>query len=79
MILVSDDNTNFREILGGELRRIVGDISPGEDFPFESFSFVPQTARYVKVVGTSHYRQPERPITNPSPGGGLNEIRIFAN
>jgi len=78
-VLVSDDNKTFREILSGELLRPEEKKSPGEDFPFESFSFPPVTARYVKVVGTSHYNSPERPPEHPNQGGGLNEIRIFSH
>ncbi len=77
-ILVSSDNKTFREILSGELARIVEAPSPGEDIPFETFTFPALEARYVKVVCLSHYSHPTRPASNPNHGGGLNEIRIFA-
>ena len=68
----------FKEILTAELRRIPELPAPGVDFPFESFPLDPVSARFVKVVGTSHYRHLDRPPENPNHGGGLNEIRIFA-
>ncbi|MES2660178.1 MAG: discoidin domain-containing protein [Verrucomicrobiota bacterium] len=77
-IRVSDDNQNFREILHAELRPIPDLPPPGVDFPFESFSFAPVKARYVKVVGISYYRSAKYPPENPNEGGGLNEIRVFA-
>jgi hypothetical protein len=77
-ILVSDDGMEFREIFKTELRRIPELPAPGVDFPFESFTFDPVRTRFVKVVGLSHYRHPDRPLDNPNHGGGLNEIRIFA-
>ncbi|MES2924903.1 MAG: discoidin domain-containing protein [Verrucomicrobiota bacterium] len=77
-VLVSDDGLDFREILQAELQRIPELPAPGVDFPFESFSVAPVSARFVKVVGVSHYRHPERAPENPNHGGGLNEIRIFA-
>lgn len=77
-ILVSENGEDFHEILAGELKPIPELPSPGVDFPFESFSFPPVTTRYVKVVGTGHYRHPDRPMDEPNHGGGLNEIRIFA-
>jgi hypothetical protein len=76
--LVSDDNQIFREILAGELAAISPPPAPGEDFPFETFLFEPVTARYLKIIGTSHHRHPARPEADPDHGGGLNEIRIFA-
>ncbi len=77
-IQVSDDNLAFREVLQAELRRIPDLPAPGVDFPIESFSFGPVSARFVKVVGLSHFRKPERPFEDPNEGGGLNEIRVFA-
>lgn len=77
-VLVSENGRDFREIFQAELQRIPELPAPGVDFPFESFSFAPVSARFVKVVGLSHYRDPERPPENFNHGGGLNEIRIFA-
>jgi hypothetical protein len=77
-VLVSIDNQNFREILRGELAAIDHLPPPGEDFPVESFRFEPVEARYVKLVGLSHYRHPDRPATDENHGGGLNEILIYA-
>ncbi|RYD35189.1 MAG: hypothetical protein EOP87_07775 [Verrucomicrobiaceae bacterium] len=77
-LLVSEDGVEFREILQGELARIEGPVRPGVDFPFESFTFEPVVARYVKVIGTSHYRERGGPEDDDHQGGGLNEIRIFA-
>lgn len=77
-ILVSEDGGHFREILQGELARIAGPSQPGIDFPFESFAFEPVVARYVKVIGLSHYRERDGTVEEENQGGGLNEIRIFA-
>jgi hypothetical protein len=77
-LLVSEDGVEYREILQGELARIAGPVQPGVDFPFESFTFEPVVARYVKVIGTSHYRERGGPEDDDHQGGGLNEIRIFA-
>ncbi len=77
-IQVSNDGEDFEEILRDELARIPELPAPGEDFPFQSFSFPPVTARHVRIVGLDHYRAPERPLENPNHGGGLNEIRVFA-
>jgi F5/8 type C domain len=77
-VLVSEDGVHFKEIFTAELRRIPDLPAPGVDFPFESFPLNPVRARFVKVVGTSHYQHPDLPPENPNHGGGLNEIRIFA-
>lgn len=77
-LLVSEDGVEYREVLQGELARIAGPSQPGVDFPFESFTFEPVVARYVKVIGTSHYRERGGPEDDDHQGGGLNEIRIFA-
>ncbi|MFD0892027.1 discoidin domain-containing protein [Luteolibacter ambystomatis] len=77
-LLVSDDNVSFREVARGELAQITELPPPGTDIPFESFRFAPVTARYVKLVCLSHWRNASRPVSNPNEGGGLNEIRIFA-
>lgn len=77
-VLVSDDGVSFREIFQVELQRIPALPAPGVDFPFESFQFASVSARYVRIVGLSHYRLAGRPDENPNHGGGLNEIRIFA-
>jgi len=77
-IQVSSDNQSFREIFRGELQRIVDLQSPGVDFPIESIRFDPVSTRYLKVVGLTHYRKLDRPLTSPNEGGGLNEIQVFA-
>lgn len=77
-LLVSEDGVDYREILQGKLARIEGPVQPGVEFPFESFSFGPVVARYVKVIGTSHYRERGGPEDDDHQGGGLNEIRIFS-
>ncbi len=77
-ILISDDNRSFREILTDELAPVGPPPPPGQDFAFESISFDPVTARYVKIIGLSHYRHPDRPTSDEDHGGGLNEIRIYA-
>ena len=77
-VLVSDDGMEFREIFTADLARIPELPVPGVDFPFESFPVAPVRARFVKVVGLSHHRHPDRPPADPNHGGGLNEIRIFA-
>ena len=73
-----EDGEDFREIFQAELAPIPVLPPPGVDFPFESFVFPAVEARFVRVIGLSHYRHPERPPENPNEGGGLNEIRIFA-
>ncbi len=77
-VQVSADGVDFREIFTAELKSIPLLPPPGVDFPFESFTFPSEKARYVRVLAHSHYRHPERPPENPNHGGGLNEIRIFA-
>ncbi len=77
-ILASDDNKAFREIATGELARIDQAPSPGEEIPFETFSFPAVETRYVKVICRSYHRHPTRPASNPNHGGGLSEIRIFS-
>ncbi len=77
-ILTSTDGANFQEILRTELPRILASSEPGVEFPFESLKFPVTTARFVKVVGQSYYRHPERLAADREQGGGLNEIRIFA-
>lgn len=77
-VRISEDNVSFREILHTELAWIPQLPAPGVDFPLQSFSVDPVTARYIKVVGLTHYRNPDRPLQNPNEGGGLNEIQIFA-
>lgn len=77
-VLASGNGVDFHEIFRAELARVPGLSSPGVDFPFESFSFAPVTARFVRVIGLSHFRHPDRPEEHPSHGGGLNEIRVFA-
>lgn len=77
-IQVSDDNENFHEIALTQLKQIEKLPAPGVGFPFETITFKPVTARFVKVLGLSYYRDAERPHDNPNEGGGLNEIRIFA-
>ena len=80
VLMVSEDGTSFREVLREELRRVERIPPPGTDFPFESFSFPKVHARYVKLVGVSHYHEENR-----MPGdkhydyhsGGLNEIQVF--
>lgn len=77
-IMTSTDGSRFQELLHTELPWIPELPAPGVDFPFESLRFPPVNARYVRVVGLSHYSHPDRPLDNPNHGGGLNEIRIFA-
>lgn len=77
-IMTSIDGRNFQEVLRTELQRIPDLPPPGIEFPFESFKFPAVNARFVKVVGISHYRHPSRSLEEPNHGGGLNEIRIFA-
>jgi len=76
VLLGSLDNKTFFPLTDGELPRVTD--AKGSAFPFYDFSFGPAEARYVKFVVTSHYRHPKRPIDHPCQGGGLNEIRIFA-
>lgn len=78
IVRVSENNVNFHEILRTELTWIPELPAPGVDFPIQSFSFAPVTARYIQVIGLSHYRNTGRPLENPNEGGGLNEIRVFA-
>lgn len=70
------DNKSFFHLVTGELPRV--DAPRGAEFPFHDFTFDPAETRYVKVVVTRHYRSIERPPDHPHQGGGLNEIRIFA-
>lgn len=70
------DNETFFPLTGGELPRITQ--SKGAVFPFHDFTFPPVTVRFVKLVGTSHYRHPARPPHRKDHSGGLNEIRLFA-
>ena len=76
LLLGSIDNKTFFPLTDGELPRVTD--PKGTAFPFLDFAFAPVEARYVKLVVTSHYRHPKRPIEHPCQGGGLNEIRIFA-
>lgn len=78
-ILISDDNKSFHKIVSSELARIIEAPSPGEEIPFETFTFPTVETRYVKVICLSHYRHPTRPESNPNHGGGLSEIRIFSH
>ena len=70
------DNKSFFPLVSGDLPR----ISPedGGAYPFHDFNFDPVAARYVKIVVARHYRHPWREANHPCQGGGLNEIRIFA-
>jgi hypothetical protein len=77
-IMTSIDGKDFQEVLRAELQRIPDLPPPGVAFPFESFTFPAVNARYVKLVGISYYRHPDRLPGDPNHGGGLNEIRIFA-
>jgi hypothetical protein len=77
-IMTSVDGKTFQEVLRAELQPIPDLPPPGVEFPFESFTFSALNARYVKVVGISHYRRSDRSLEDPNHGGGLNEIRIFA-
>lgn len=76
VLLGSLDNKAFFPLTEGELPRPTG--PRGTAFPFHDFAFAPVEARYVKFVVTSHYRHVKRPIDHPCQGGGLNEIRLFA-
>ncbi len=78
IIETSEDGVVFQEILRATLEPIINLPAPGVDFPFQSFRFPPTTARYVKIVGLSHYRNPTRADDTTNQGGGLNEIQIFA-
>lgn len=75
-VLASTDNVNFTEVARDHLPRI--DVKAGRPYPFHDVVFAPVTARYVKVVATSHYRHLQRPADHANQGGGLNEIRIFS-
>jgi hypothetical protein len=75
-LLGSPDNKHFFPLTDGELPRVTD--AKGSAFPFYDFTFAPVEVRYVKLVVTRHYRHPQRPIEHPCQGGGLNEIRIFA-
>lgn len=77
-VQVSNDGEEFHELFQTELQPIIELPPPGEEFPFQSFTFPPVNARHVRVVGLDHHRNPKRPPDNPNHGGGLNEIRIFA-
>lgn len=74
--LVSEDNVHFSPVCEGTLPRL--DPKATGSFPFHDFTFSPVKARFLKVVVTSHYRSLKRPDDHPNQGGGLNEIRIFA-
>ena len=76
VLLGSLDNKTFFPLTDGELPRVTE--AKGTAFPFHDFAFAQADARYVKLVVTSHYRHLKRPIDHPCQGGGLNEIRIFA-
>ncbi|MCW1883550.1 discoidin domain-containing protein [Luteolibacter flavescens] len=75
-LLGSLDNKSFFPLAEGELPRV--NESKGSAFPFHDFSFAQVEARYVKLVVTGHYRHTKRTADHPCQGGGLNEIRIFA-
>ncbi len=80
MVLVSDDAVSFHEVCRGELQRVAQLPPPGTDFPSETFSFPDVRARYVKIVGLSHYRNEGRRMSHHQyhlHSGGLNEIMIF--
>jgi hypothetical protein len=76
LLMVSNDDVHYTTVLEGSLPR----LDPGAkgSFPFHDFSFPSVEARHVKLVVTSHYRSLLRPDDHPNQGGGLNEIRIFA-
>lgn len=74
----SSDGIHFTDVLQGQLDPIRESPQAGIDFPFAHFSFPPVRARYVKLIGLSHYRHPARDINEPNHSGGLNEIQIFA-
>lgn len=76
LLMVSNDDVHYTTVLEGSLPR----LDPGAkgSFPFHDFSFPSVEARHVKLVVTSHYRNLLRPDDHPNQGGGLNEIRIFA-
>ncbi|HEY1122178.1 MAG TPA: discoidin domain-containing protein, partial [Haloferula sp.] len=76
VLLGSLDNKTFFPLTDGELPRVTD--PKGTAFPFFDFPFAQAEVRYVKLVVTSHYRHPKRSIDHPCQGGGLNEIRIFA-
>jgi len=76
VLLGSLDNKTFFPLTDGELSRVTD--AKGSAFPFFDFAFAPVEARYVKLVVTRHYRHPKRSLDHPCQGGGLNEIRIFA-
>lgn len=76
VLLGSLDNKTFFPLTDGELPRVTE--SKGAAFPFFEFMFSQVETRYVKLVVTSHYRHLKRAIDHPCQGGGLNEIRIFA-
>lgn len=76
VLLGSHDNKTFFPLTDGELPRVTE--ARGAAFPFFDFAFAQVEARYVKLVVTSHYRHVKRPADHPCQGGGLNEIRIFA-
>lgn len=75
LLLVSTDNREFVPVLEGGLEAIPADVFP---FPVETFTFAPVRARYVKILGMEHYRSALRPVDHEHQGGGLNEIRVFA-
>ncbi|BCX49299.1 hypothetical protein HAHE_32070 [Haloferula helveola] len=76
-ILGSLDNKHFEPLVEGTLPRTDPSLY-GESLPFHDFTFPISELRYVKVVVLSHYRHPKRAANHPCQGGGLNEIRIFA-
>jgi hypothetical protein len=69
------DNKSFFPLAAAGLPRVT--VQRDEEFPLHRFSFDPVEVRYVKIVVTSHYRNPGRSPDHPHHGGGMNEIRIF--
>lgn len=76
ILLVSNDDVRYTAVHEGKLPRL--DPVASGSFPFHDVRFNPVDARFVRLIVTSHYRSLRRPEDHPHQGGGLNEIRIFA-
>ncbi len=78
LLQASVDGVIYHDVLQGQLDPIRETPRAGVDFPFANFTFPPLHARFVKLIGLSHYRDPARDTNEPNHSGGLNEIQIFA-
>lgn len=74
---VSIDGEHFEPVLSDTLQRVGNGEEDNYNFAFETFTFPQVSARYVRVIGLSHYSHSIYPDADPYTSGGLNEIRVY--